>query len=52
MGEQLAVRAFEPPKHLVVVYREINATDGFVITAFLTTRIGQIAKRRQVWPQS
>jgi len=52
LRELLAVRSLETAKHLVVVYREINATDGFVITAFLTKRIGQISRRKQVWPQS
>ena len=25
-------------KHLVVAYREVGSTDGFVVTAYLTTR--------------
>jgi hypothetical protein len=52
MGEFLAVRAVETEKYLVVVYREMSATDGLVITAFLTKRIRQIARRKQIWPQS
>jgi hypothetical protein len=52
MGELLAVRAVETEKYLVVVYREMSATDGFVITAFLTKRIRQISRRKQIWPQS
>jgi len=52
MGELLAVRAIEAEKYLVVVYREMSATDGFVITAFLTKRIRQISRRKQIWPQS
>ena len=49
-GELLAVREVEPDKWLVVVYREIEY-DGFVITAFLTRRIGWFTKRKQIWPQ-
>ena len=51
MGEFLAVRAFDDAKHMVVVYRELDATDGFVITAFLTSRIRQVEQRKKVWPQ-
>jgi hypothetical protein len=48
-GELLAVREVETGKWLVVVYRE-GATDGFIITAFLTRRIRSLDKRRQLWP--
>lgn len=41
-GELLAVRYYpETPlteKYLVVPYRELTATDGFVLTAYLTNR--------------
>ena len=49
MGDLLAVRELEPGKHLVVVYREGEA-DGFIITAFMTRRLRQLERRRQVWP--
>ncbi len=48
-GALLATREFEPGRHMVVVYREI-AEDGFVITAFMTTRAGFIQQRKQIWP--
>lgn len=48
-GELLAVRELEQGKHLVVVYRE-HASDGFVITAFMTSKARSLAKRRQLWP--
>lgn len=48
-GELLAVREVGQGKHLVVVYREAEG-DGFIITAFLTRRVGSLAKRRQLWP--
>jgi hypothetical protein len=48
-GERLAVKEFEPGKHLVVVYRELGE-DGFIITAFLTRRIRSLEKRKQLWP--
>ena len=49
VGECLAVKEFEPGKHLVVVYRELGE-DGFIITAFLTRRIRSLEKRKQLWP--
>jgi hypothetical protein len=46
----IAVRKIEMDKHLVVVYKEINHDDGFIITAFLTKRIKQIERRMKLWP--
>lgn len=48
-GELIAVREIQRGRHLVVVYRE-HATDGFIITAFLTSKTRSLAKRRQLWP--
>ena len=50
-GECLAVKEDQPGKYLVVVYREISADDGFVITAFLTRRRQQIERRELLWPR-
>lgn len=49
-GELFALRHIEPRKVLVVVYKEIDAHDGFVITAFVTTRLKGLDRRPQVWP--
>ena len=49
-GELLAVREIEPGKAIVVVYREVDAGDGFVITAFLTRRLKSLSTRVQLWP--
>lgn len=49
LGDLPAVREMEPGKCLVVVYREEEA-DGFIITAFMTRRLQQLERRRQVWP--
>ena len=46
-GELLAVASRFAPRYLA--YREISRTDGFVITAFFTTRIRQIERRRLAW---
>ena len=47
-GALLAFRRESDGKWLVVTYREINATDGFVITAYLTKR-DPSARRQTLW---
>jgi hypothetical protein len=49
-GELLAVREISSKKHLVVVYRE-SGSDGFIITAFLTSKIKSLNRRTQIWPK-
>jgi len=50
-GEYLAVRLFPKTpltrKHLVVVYKETSASDGFILTAYFTTEPS--AKREIIW---
>jgi hypothetical protein len=48
-GELLAVRELFPGRHLVAVYREV-ADDGFIITAFITSKIKALQRRKQLWP--
>jgi hypothetical protein len=48
-GELLAVRELEVGKFLVVVYRELDE-DGFIITAFITRRVGSLDRRTKLWP--
>jgi hypothetical protein len=50
-GEQIAVKEIKPEKHIVVIYREINSEDGYIITAFLTRRKKQFEKRARLWPK-
>jgi len=51
-GELLALRWCEiaprTPKHLCVVYRELN-DEGFVITSFFISRYGKLLRREIVW---
>jgi hypothetical protein len=49
-GELLATRELIPGKQMVVVYRE-HEDDGFIITAFLTTRVRSLDRRKQLWPK-
>ena len=50
-GECIAVRGIEKGKYIVVVYRELNKEDGFVISAFVTRRRKQLERRRKIWPR-
>jgi len=35
---------------IVVIYKEVSETDGFIITAFITSKINSITRRPQLWP--
>ena len=48
--EHLAVRELSPGTNLVVVYREFE-DDGFIITAFLTSKTKSLNRRNQIWPK-
>lgn len=52
-GEFLALRHYESTpltsKFLVVVYREIGGSDGFVVTAYFTNRPSE--RRKILWKQ-
>jgi len=52
MGEKLALRRCEiaprKPKHLCVVYREIN-DEGRIITAFFTSKYEKLLRRGVLW---
>jgi len=51
-GEYLAIRKINK-KYLVSVYREINKKDGFVITAFYTSDLKSLLKKRKIiWQKS
>ena len=49
-GELLAVKEIVAGKYFVVVYKEIE-DDGFIITAFMTSKTGSLDRRNQVWPR-
>jgi hypothetical protein len=50
-GELLAIRFYPEtpltPKFLVVAYREVGPEDGFILTAYLTSRPS--ARRATIW---
>ena len=48
-GELLAIKKIQSGKYIVVAYKEVSKTDGFVITAFLTSKMRQFERRKKVW---
>jgi len=40
----------ETGKYIIVVYRELDQEDGFIITSFLTKRWKKIERRKKLWP--
>ena len=49
-GEQMAVKKKSDAVSLVVVYRE-SEDDGFIITAFITSKTKWLNRREQIWPK-
>jgi|SRR3990167_3115103 len=50
-GELLAIKKISGHKHLVVVYKEIRKSDGFVITAFISSKVAKLMRRKILWKQ-
>ena len=50
---KIAVKNFQgrSDKFLVVIYKEVNAEDGFIITAYLTSNIKEITRKKIIWKQ-
>ena len=46
-GSLIAWKGYGRKKHLVVIYKEMSRQDGFVITAFFTTKS---RNGKRVWP--
>lgn len=50
--ELWAVRLISKRKAFLVIYKESKKhNDGFIITAFITTKIRKLLKRRIIWQQ-
>lgn len=45
-GTLIAVRNYGHQRYLMVVYRQISANDGFIITAYFTSKID---KKKAIW---
>jgi len=52
-GEMISIGADNnnPGKFVIVVYKESDQSDGFVITAYLTNKLSGFEKRRLIWEQ-
>lgn len=51
-GELWAVKRISARKEFLVIYKEIqDKKDGFIITAFITTKIKKLLKRSILWKQ-
>ncbi len=48
--ELLAIREPVLGKNLVVVYKELK-NDGFIITAFITSKTKSLNRRIKIWPK-
>ncbi|NOY50622.1 MAG: hypothetical protein GXO88_08690 [Chlorobi bacterium] len=51
--EYLAVKKLndEMNKFIIVVYKEIDESDGFIITSFITNKKPYFAKKKMIWKQ-
>jgi hypothetical protein len=49
-GELMEMKEIEIGKYIIVVYKELNENDGFIITSFLTRKTKQIERRVKLWP--
>ena len=52
-GGLIAVSAkFEPAqKYFVVIYKETGAYDGFIVTAFISSKLHKFSKKKILWKQ-
>jgi hypothetical protein len=46
-GAMIAVKGMGPRRYLATVYRELSPQDGFVVTAYFTSKIN---RRAAIWP--
>jgi len=49
-GESIALREIEETHHIVVIYKETGDNDGFIITAFKTSKPESFSRGNQAWP--
>lgn len=48
-GSLIAVRGFGRKRYLTVVYRQLSPEDGFIITAYFTSKVD---RRKAIWKRS
>ncbi|MFN3998184.1 hypothetical protein [Algoriphagus sp.] len=49
--EKIAVKDYlsNLGKFIVVVYKELNKEDGFLVTSFLTSKLSRLKKKKMIW---
>ncbi len=51
-GKLLAIKPIAENKYIIVIYRENKAiNDGFIITAFISSKIKKVLRRKIIWQQ-
>lgn len=48
-GSLIAVRGYGRKRYLAVIYRQLSAKDGFIITAYFTSKID---RKKAVWKRN
>ena len=50
-GEKIAVKDYlsNLGKLIVVVYKELNQEDGFLVTSFLISKLNRVEKKKLIW---
>lgn len=54
LDAKIAIKMFQETfiKFVVVVYKEMSATDGFVITAYFSNKLQEFQKKNILWKHS
>ncbi|MFB6357151.1 MAG: hypothetical protein ABEJ65_11630 [bacterium] len=50
-GTIVALRKIESNHHIVVIYKEVSSDDGFIITAFITSKPESFREGEKIWPR-
>jgi hypothetical protein len=48
-GELIGMKEIQKGEYIVVIYKEVNEKDGFVITSFITKKKKQFERRKKLW---
>jgi hypothetical protein len=48
-GELLALKKKEGKKYMIVAYKEVGRGDGFIITAFFSSKVKKLLRREILW---
>ncbi|MFN0049932.1 MAG: hypothetical protein ACKVOU_12490 [Cytophagales bacterium] len=52
-NEKLALSKIEnTDKYLIVVYKEVTDTDGFIITSFISNKLNYLNNKKEIWKRS